>query len=126
VIVSAGALGTPQILERSGVGNAKILQDLSIPVVANLPGVGESYLDHHVTIYAYKSSLGPHESLDGISSGRLEVQQDMQSQNPIFGWNGIDIGAKIRPSKDAITSFPLALKEAWDRDFADQPERPLM
>ena len=50
VVVTAGALGSPQILERSGVGNAAILKALDIPVVSDLPGVGENYQDHHVCI----------------------------------------------------------------------------
>jgi choline dehydrogenase-like flavoprotein len=37
VIVSAGALGTPQVLERSGVGSPSILKSLDIPVIANVP-----------------------------------------------------------------------------------------
>jgi choline dehydrogenase-like flavoprotein len=37
VVVTAGALGSPQILERSGVGNASILKALSIPVIADVP-----------------------------------------------------------------------------------------
>ncbi len=40
VVVSSGTLGTPQILERSGVGNARHLQQLDIKVVSDVPGVG--------------------------------------------------------------------------------------
>ena len=40
VVLSSGTLGTPQILERSGVGNAKLLKELDIKVVSDLPGVG--------------------------------------------------------------------------------------
>lgn len=40
VVLSSGTLGTPQILERSGVGNADLLRQLNIPVVSDLPGVG--------------------------------------------------------------------------------------
>lgn len=68
VVVTAGALGTPQILERSGVGNSEILNKLSIPVVSNVPGVGENYQDHHLLLYPYKSSLDSEETLDCISS----------------------------------------------------------
>jgi alcohol oxidase len=50
VVVSAGALGTPQILERSGVGHPVILNKLGIPVVSDLPGVGENYQDHQLSI----------------------------------------------------------------------------
>lgn len=45
VILAAGALHTPQILQLSGVGPAILLQDLGIPVVYNLPGVGSNLQD---------------------------------------------------------------------------------
>ena len=50
VVLSAGTLGTPQILERSGVGNKELLGKLDINVVSNLPGVGEEYQDHYTTL----------------------------------------------------------------------------
>ena len=40
MVLSAGTLGTPQILERSGVGDAVRLKELNIDVVSDLPGVG--------------------------------------------------------------------------------------
>ena len=40
VVLSSGTLGTPQILERSGVGDSKLLKKLDIKVVSDLPGVG--------------------------------------------------------------------------------------
>ena len=46
VILSAGPLASPQLLELSGVGNAALLQELGIPVVHHLPGVGENLADH--------------------------------------------------------------------------------
>jgi choline dehydrogenase len=46
VILSAGPIKTPQLLELSGVGNAEHLSSLGIPVVQHLPGVGENLVDH--------------------------------------------------------------------------------
>ena len=45
VIVSSGAIGSPQLLELSGVGQAQRLKDLGIDVVHDLPGVGENLHD---------------------------------------------------------------------------------
>src|SRR5215469_8031202 len=42
VILCAGAFGSPQLLQLSGVGNGSELEPLGIPVVADLPGVGEN------------------------------------------------------------------------------------
>ncbi|MCE7529665.1 GMC family oxidoreductase [Polynucleobacter sp. IMCC 29146] len=46
VILCAGAIGSVQILERSGIGSGKHLQQLGIPVQSDLPGVGENLQDH--------------------------------------------------------------------------------
>jgi choline dehydrogenase len=46
VILCAGAVGTPQILQVSGVGPGALLHDLGIPVRLDLPGVGENLQDH--------------------------------------------------------------------------------
>jgi choline dehydrogenase len=51
-IVSAGAIGSPHLLLRSGVGPASQLESAGVPVVFDLPGVGENLRDHpqvHVT-----------------------------------------------------------------------------
>jgi choline dehydrogenase-like flavoprotein len=46
VVLSAGAVGSPAILERSGIGAGGRLQELGIGSVADLPGVGENLQDH--------------------------------------------------------------------------------
>ena len=56
VLLSAGAIGSVQILERSGIGSAKRLNDLGIPVLSDLPGVGENLQDHLQLRMVYKVS----------------------------------------------------------------------
>lgn len=46
IVLTAGAIATPRILQQSGLGSADLLQSLGIPVIADLPGVGENYQDH--------------------------------------------------------------------------------
>ncbi|MBO1111412.1 GMC family oxidoreductase [Bordetella petrii] len=46
VILAAGAIGSPQLLQVSGVGPAALLQARGVPVVHDLPGVGENLQDH--------------------------------------------------------------------------------
>ncbi|MEO9877650.1 MAG: choline dehydrogenase [Anderseniella sp.] len=46
VILCGGAINSPQLLELSGIGNPDILNDLGVPVVCDLPGVGENLQDH--------------------------------------------------------------------------------
>lgn len=46
VILAAGAIGSPHLLQVSGVGPAAVLQAAGVPVVHDLPGVGENLQDH--------------------------------------------------------------------------------
>ena len=43
VVVSAGSLGTPGILERSGIGGKEVLEGVGVKQQVDLPGVGENY-----------------------------------------------------------------------------------
>ncbi len=47
VIVSCGTINTPRLLQVSGVGPAALLAELGVPVVHDLPAVGENYRDHY-------------------------------------------------------------------------------
>ncbi|MGH8132459.1 MAG: GMC family oxidoreductase [Steroidobacteraceae bacterium] len=57
VIVSAGAINSPQLLELSGVGDAQRLRRLDIPVVADSPAVGRGLQDHLAVSYFYRSRV---------------------------------------------------------------------
>jgi choline dehydrogenase len=46
VILCAGAIGSPQILQLSGLGPAALLQSMGVPVLKDMPGVGANLQDH--------------------------------------------------------------------------------
>ena len=46
VVLAAGSIGSVQLLQLSGIGSGSMLQGLGIPVVHDLPGVGENLQDH--------------------------------------------------------------------------------
>ena len=54
IILSAGAIQSPQILELSGIGLADRLKKLGIEVVHNLPGVGENFSDHYIARLSWR------------------------------------------------------------------------
>ncbi|MGI9437204.1 MAG: GMC family oxidoreductase, partial [Geminicoccaceae bacterium] len=54
VILSAGAVGSPQILQLSGIGPGALLTEHGIDVLRDLPGVGENLQDHLQLRLAYK------------------------------------------------------------------------
>jgi len=53
VILSAGAIGSPHILQLSGVGDAEHLSEIGVPVVHELKGVGRNMQDHFVARLSY-------------------------------------------------------------------------
>ncbi|KAJ8370849.1 hypothetical protein SKAU_G00108770 [Synaphobranchus kaupii] len=58
VILSGGAINSPQLLMLSGVGNGDDLKKLDIPVVSHLPGVG-SNLQDHLELYVQQECIQP-------------------------------------------------------------------
>lgn len=47
VILSAGAINTPRLLQVSGIGPGEHLRGIGVEVVLNLPGVGQNFADHY-------------------------------------------------------------------------------
>jgi choline dehydrogenase len=56
VLLSAGAIGSPQILQLSGIGPGAMLRQFSLPVNRDLPGVGENLHDHLQIRMVYRVS----------------------------------------------------------------------
>lgn len=54
IILSAGTIKSPQLLELSGVGDASRLKSLGVPVVAHSPGVGEDFSEHLQFRFTYE------------------------------------------------------------------------
>jgi choline dehydrogenase-like flavoprotein len=59
VILSAGAIGSPRLLQLSGIGPADHLTDLGIPVVLDQPGVGANLQDH-LDLFVIAECSGPY------------------------------------------------------------------
>jgi choline dehydrogenase len=58
VILCGGAINSPQLLQLSGVGNARELEGLGVKVVADVPGVGENLQDH-LEVYVQHACTQP-------------------------------------------------------------------
>lgn len=73
VILCAGSIGTPQILQLSGIGPGAVLQGKGIDVVHDLPGVGENLQDHLQirSVYKVKSPNGKNISLNTQANSML-------------------------------------------------------
>lgn len=98
VILSAGALQSPQILMLSGIGDADELRAVGIPVIKHLPEVGRNLQDHPDFIFGYKA-----RSLDllGISvrgMGRLarEARRYMATRRGMLTTNFAEAGGFLK------------------------------
>jgi len=125
VVVSAGACGSPLILERSGVGNSEILRQASVHVVADMPGVGHDYQDHNGVFPVYKTSLELHQTNNALLGGVHTLDQAIENGDPNVRWNMVDVAAKIRPREADIAALGCQFQAAWEKDFRNEPSKPL-
>jgi len=126
VVLSAGANGTPLILERSGVGQKEILEKAGVPLVEELDGVGHDYQDHHLTLYAYRTNLNKRDTINAFSDGRIDVAQAIKDTDELLGTNAMDASGKFRPTEEDVDALGPEFRAAWDRDFKNATDRPLM
>ncbi|WP_156723098.1 GMC family oxidoreductase [Streptomyces apocyni] len=82
VLVCAGAVDTPRLLMHSGIGPRKDLEALGIPVVVDLPGVGENLLDHPESVIVWETDGPIPENSAMDSDAGLFVQRDPEFQGP--------------------------------------------
>ncbi|MEH1887711.1 GMC family oxidoreductase [Nostoc sp.] len=120
VLLSAGVFDSPKLLMLSGIGNADHLQALNIPVIADLPGVGQNLQDHPLVGIGYQSTqtlppLTPTSNLveAGLflhSSSGNETTPDLQFLFSPALW----VGSAIAPDIPGFT-FILALVKPQSR-----------
>lgn len=126
IVISAGAFGSPLLLERSGVGAPEILERAGLPLIQELHGVGASYQDHQLLAYPYRSALSPEETFDALASGRVDAGQLIATNSDIIGWNAQDITCKLRPSDADVAGLGSNFQHVWNRDFKDNANKPLI
>ncbi|GAA3054665.1 FAD-dependent oxidoreductase [Pseudonocardia yunnanensis] len=79
VVLTAGAIGSPQVLLASGIGPQRHLDDIGITVLADLPGVGANLHDHPVSGVVYYSAraVPPSNGNDGEIKGVLRSRDGL-------------------------------------------------
>jgi choline dehydrogenase len=77
IILSAGALQSPQILQLSGIGPAALLREFNIPIIQDLPGVGENLQDHlqYRLIYELNQPISTNVQLSSLF-GKIKIGLD--------------------------------------------------
>ncbi|MGW0822799.1 GMC family oxidoreductase [Streptomyces sp. NPDC002845] len=99
VIVCAGAVDTPRLLMHSGIGPKQDLEALGIPVVHDLPGVGENLLDHPESVIVW------------------------ETHGPIPDNSAMDSDAGLFVRRDPASPGPDLMFHFYQIPFTDNPER---
>ncbi|ALE01837.1 choline dehydrogenase [Candidatus Pseudothioglobus singularis] len=76
VILCAGSIGSPQLLQLSGIGAKKVLDDAGVDVLHELPGVGENLQDHLEVYFQYhcKKPITLNSKLNLFSKGLIGIE----------------------------------------------------
>ncbi|NCX66454.1 MAG: choline dehydrogenase [Burkholderiaceae bacterium] len=117
IILSAGALQSPQLLQLSGIGPANLLQKFGIPIVHDSPGVGKNLQDHlqYRLIYELNQNISTNVELSSLM-GRIKIGLDwlLFRSGPLsIGINQGGLFTKVMPqSKTPDIQFHLATLSA--------------
>jgi choline dehydrogenase len=103
-LLCAGSIGSPQILQLSGVGPAALLQQHGIPVVQDLPGVGENLQDHLQIRAVFK--------VDGVTTLNTLANS---------WWGKLKIGMEYALKRSGPMSMAPSQLGAFTRSAPDQP-----
>ncbi|KAF8813022.1 alcohol oxidase [Phlegmacium glaucopus] len=130
VVLSAGAFGSPSVLERSGIGSKDVLIRNNIEQLVDLPGVGEHYMDHNLISIPFMASKDA-ETMDEVFRGTEEelephVKRWLQDGKGLMAYNGGDAGIKMRPTNEELSSMSPEFDHRWSTYFANAPDKPVM
>jgi choline dehydrogenase len=128
-IISAGAILSPALLQRSGIGSAEFLQQSDIPVVLNLPGVGENLSDHYSVrmVARIKDGLGTiNERARGLPLVK-EVARWMVGKPSVLAQQSMSVftfcklDRSLPDTEYSLMFLPAALKAGMTRRLDEFP-----
>jgi choline dehydrogenase len=117
-VLCAGAIASPGLLERSGIGRPEVLASLGVDVVADVDGVGENLADHPATLVACEVRSGVEIDLDSplvqtilrYTAPGSEFRNDLQIE--VFSFSPRRAGDVGAPARFAIAAV---LEHTWSR-----------
>ncbi|KUJ17548.1 glucose-methanol-choline oxidoreductase [Mollisia scopiformis] len=116
IILSAGAIQSPQLLMVSGIGPAKILQQYNIPIIADLPGVGQNLHDNPASIVLYNSPFVLDAAQLATAVVPYEVNHTGPYTNPgseVIGWDKVSTKKFSNLSLSTIASLAESFPPDW-------------
>ncbi|MDA1258746.1 MAG: mycofactocin system GMC family oxidoreductase MftG [Chloroflexi bacterium] len=135
IILSLGSIVSPQLLMLSGIGPAQHLAEFGIPVVADLPGVGQNLRDHttvHVRWHAREEfsmpgrDIGPQKVALRYTAPGSDLKNDMMT---VMRWNSpertIIMSALLNLERSVgelrLTSSDISVQPLLNYNYLDDP-----
>ena len=100
IVLSAGAVQSPQLLELSGIGEPGLLRRHDIPIRHELPGVGENYIDHYMVrqTWRVKKTGSLNEHYRGLGLAKSVLRFALGRDGPLTSPTALVAGfVKTRP-----------------------------
>jgi choline dehydrogenase len=104
VLLSGGAVNTPQVLLLSGIGDPEVLQRFEIPVIADLKGVGQNLQDHLDCSVQYECTqpITLYSQSKPLSAAKTGLQY-LLFGNGLAAGQGLESGAFLKSRPDVET-----------------------
>jgi len=117
VILSAGTIESPALLQRSGIGPAETLAQAGVPLVHALPGVGGNLREHKLAMLQYRlrARIDENREFSGWRLGRNAILYALARRGPLARTYDLNAFARSRPDVDradvqlTISAFSLDL-----------------
>lgn len=129
VILSAGVMASPAILQRSGIGPAPLLSSLGIPVVADSANVGSKLLEHlgFSMPYRLRGAAGNNREFRGLGIVKNALRYALTHTGPL-ATGPYEVGAFVRSRPELLrpdmqlfgSAFTFQAKRVSDRNYPVQ------
>ena len=123
VLLAAGAVESPLLLERSGIGNQDVLAAAGIPVVVESPYIGERIIEQRAVSMQvrFRDRIGPTERFNTVPRQVREAARYLATRRGPVATSGYDVVSAFRSSPEVDRPdvqgvwVPMALDETSDR-----------
>ncbi|WP_028080685.1 GMC family oxidoreductase [Solimonas soli] len=125
IIVAGGALSSPALLQRSGIGPAALLQKLGIALVHDAPEVGQNLIEHRAILMSWKLSqpLSQNPDFAGWRAGLSALKYFVTRRGPMAAAT-YEIGAWLKSRPELARPDLQFLIAPFSLDFESDRQKP--
>ena len=121
VILCAGAIETPKLLQLSGVGPARHLQGLGVEVVADSPEVGENLVEHRALVMQFEVDRGSeNQEFSGWRLCRNVLRQQVFGTGPMSRCS-FEVGGRMKSRPDVEHPDLQIYMGPYNQDYSKKP-----